>query len=126
MNAASDINVVANKYANLEAALVGTDEVPVGVTTRAMTAAYYGWLQTKGVALCALNASTTCAIGDIVVLAAVNNTGEAGSVATLGQFTTSTEVAQLTTEPLIGVCIQTVTSAAGVEQVFVAVDLMLE
>ena len=124
LTADSDINVIGCKYANLEAALVGTDEVPAGVTMRGMTATYYGWIQTKGIGLAAVNTTTTCAIGDILVLAAIDAAGEAGCVATLGQYTTSTEVSQLTTEPLVGVCVQAVTTIANGN--YVGANLMLE
>ena len=124
LNAASDINVIGNKYANLIGALVGTDEVPVGITCRGMTAAYWGWVQTKGIAAVAVNTTTTCAIGDILVLAAVNGTGEIGTVASLGQYTTSTELIQVAHEPLIGVCVQTVTDATN--GCYIGADLMLE
>ena len=126
LNAASDVNVIGCKYSDLKPALAGTDEIPCGVSTRAMTADYYGWVQTKGIGVCALNAATTCLVGDILVLAAIDNTAELGSVARIGQFSTSTELAQLATEPIIGICTSTVTSAAGVYQVYVGVDLMLE
>ena len=125
LNAASDINVIACKYANLEAALVGTDEVPAGITTRGMTSAYYGWIQTKGPAAVLVNTATTCAIGDILVLTAVLGAGQAGAVATMGQYTTSDAGHnEYVTEPIVGTCIQTVTTAA--DGVYVGANLMLE
>ena len=125
LTADSSVNVIASKYANLESALVGTDEVPVGVTTRGMTANYYGWVQTKGVAAVSVNTTTTCAIGDILVLSAVLGTGLAGTVATMGQYTTSAAGHnEYVTEPLVGTCIQTVTNAAN--GCYVGANLMLE
>jgi hypothetical protein len=122
LNAASDINVIGCPYSNLIGALVGTDEVPVGVTTRGMTATYYGWVQTKGVCAVQVNTTTTCAIGDILVLAAVAGTGEIGTVASMGQYATSKAI--LANEPLVGVCLQTVTDAAN--GCYVGARLMLE
>jgi hypothetical protein len=124
LTAVSDINVIGCKYANLKGATANTDEVPAGVTMRAMTANYYGWIQAAGIGLALVSATTTSAIGDILVLAAINNTAEAGAVATMGQHTTSTSIVQLVTEPIVGTCIQTVTTAA--DGCYVGINLMLE
>lgn len=124
MTADTDLNVIGCKYANLEGATVGTDEVPAGITCRAMTAAYYGWIQTKGVAAVKVSPTTTSAVGDILVMAAINGSAETGAVCTMGQHNTSDKASELINEPIIGVCIQTVTTAAN--GCYVGANLMLE
>jgi len=50
LDATSDIAIVGNKYANLESANAGTDEVIAGVTCTPITdtTSVYAWVQTKG------------------------------------------------------------------------------
>ena len=46
---------------------LGTDQV-AGVAVATITDAYYGWIQTRGVATCAVAANTAVAAGDLVIM----------------------------------------------------------
>jgi len=75
VTAATDFIIVGNKYANLEIATNGTDCIVAGVSCRSIsTAAYYGWVQSKGIVgiLC----EGTDVIGEKIVL----STGTSGAV----------------------------------------------
>lgn len=91
LDASSDYEILGNPYANVEGA-VGSDgadySVPVGVTVRSMTIAYYGWIQTKGTALVLQDGTVN--IGDTVTM----SDGVAGAVQTMDAYT----------EPIVGYC----------------------
>jgi len=97
LDTTTDLAIMGNAYANLEAATAGTDEFPVGVTCSTSTAALpYCWIQTKGVV--GILQDGTIALGDMVAL----SDGVAGAVHVIGGGGT---LATDLTEPLVGFCV---------------------
>lgn len=91
---ATDIAISGNMWANLEAAVAGTDEMVVGVTVAVQALDDFGWVQTwgPGSVLC----DGTNALGSVATL----SDGVAGAVQTLAGG--GTDVADAITEPIIG------------------------
>jgi hypothetical protein len=115
--AATDITIIPSKYTNLEAALVGTNDMISGVTCSNMdvSAAAYGWICTKGVV--GITVDGTITQGDNIAPSSIAaNAGFvqiAGGGASIG--------AALITEPIIGHCL--VTPTASLEHGCFYIDL---
>lgn len=58
LTTATDVSVTGNLWKNLKIGVAGSDCVIAGVAVRAMTIAYYGWVQTWGPASCLAEATT--------------------------------------------------------------------
>jgi len=97
--AATDITIIPNKYTNLEAAVVATNDMLAGVTCSTQTTAdkAYGWICTKGVVGIAVDGTITQ--GDNIA----PSTTTAGSVQIAGGG--ASIGAALITEPIIGYCL---------------------
>lgn len=119
LTAVSDVNIVGSKYANLEAATAGTDELIVGVTIDNMAVNTYGWIQTRGP--CAVQQDNTNALtlGSIVVLSDTT----AGQVKELGKFLSTGSLSQAAKEPIIGNTLSISTAAAN--GTYAIVDLII-
>lgn len=106
--------LIGSMYANLAVNTApGTDNVTAGITARSMTAAYYGWLQTWGVAtVLADETAGTIAAGSI----ATTSDGVSGAAQPLsGGYTQASEAlitsdfdfTPIVTEPIIGFFLNT-------------------
>ena len=82
----TDVGVTGSLYHNVVGATAGTDGIIAGVTTRGLSANYYGWVQTAGVAT--ILADGAIAIYDNLTL----SDGVAGAV----------QLKDAETEPLVG------------------------
>lgn len=78
---ASDIAIVGGLWNGVMAAVAATDTIVSGVAPIAVTASYYFWAQTAGIAL--ILADGTITIGDLLVV----SDGVAGAVQTQDVFT---------------------------------------
>lgn len=98
--ATSTVTLVRNPYSAVVVATGGTQtDVPVGVSLRAVTAAYYCWLQTGGI--CSLLSSGT-------------NTPTAGQPVTIGEANDgSVSERDAIAEPLVGIAPTGVGATAG-------------
>ena len=103
--AASDCTIVPNKYTNLEAAVVGSNDMVAGVTCSAQTTSdkAWGWICTKGIV--GIKVDGTITQGDNI--APSENT--AGSAMIIGGGTTTGT--SLITEPIIGHCLVSPTAS---------------
>lgn len=110
--ATSDVMIVPNRFANLEAATTGTDNFSTGVTCATMALGEFGWVCQIGVV--GGIADGTIAIGEAVTL----------SDSEAGQFQAaaggSTAVADLIDEIVIGQCV--VAAGASTEHAAFAVN----
>ena len=93
----TDFAIAGNLYANLEIATAATDIAVAGVTCSTMdvSAAAYGWVQTKGV-VSVLQDATTVVIGDAVALSSATS----GAVAVFGGSAAS--VGDIPDEEMVG------------------------
>lgn len=103
--AATDVTIIPNKYTNLEAAIVGTNDMVSGVSVSTQTTAdkAWGWICTRGVV--GIKVDGTITQGDNI--APSENT--AGSAMIIGGGTTTGT--SLITEPIIGHCLVTPTAS---------------
>lgn len=114
LDATSDLNIIGNKYGNLEIAVDSTSEnVLAGVTVCTIsTADYYGWVQTRGII--GVLQDNTLNVGDIVAL----STTISGAVEPMGKTDT---FAFAYGKPLVGNCV-----GYDVTGGWASIDLMLE
>lgn len=115
----AEVAITGNPYLNVRVATAGTDDFVVGTSIRSMTAGYYGWLQTWGVAT--ILADGTITAGMMLTL----SDGVAGAVQEIGggavlASESDIEFAAITTEPPVGFAI-----SAGVDASYMPVFLQL-
>jgi len=112
----TDFIIVGNKYANLEIATNGTDNILAGVACRSISVAgYYGWVQTKGI--CGALCEGTDVAGEKVTLSKVTS----GAVASATSAGTGGGDTDQTYDQIIGTCV-----IAGDDSGHGAYDLCLE
>ncbi len=63
LTTSSVVDLVLNQYSNVIVNTASADARPVGVAVQAITALYYGWVQTKGEVACLNDSGTTIGLG---------------------------------------------------------------
>jgi hypothetical protein len=119
INSEDEVSLTGHVYNNLVVAANGTDDALAGVATVAITAGYFGWVQTWGACGVLCDGATAMASGTIVVL----SDDDDGAVQTLGgkSFVSEEDIGlALATEPFVGYAM-----AVGTDGNFVCVFLQL-
>jgi hypothetical protein len=91
LTTSSEVTLIANPYNGVIIHATTKTGIPVGVAVQAVTAAYYGWVQSRGVTSCLSDASVTT-LGDSVAASATtagSNTVGTGVLSPIGNAITA-------------------------------------
>jgi len=82
LTTSSQVTLVPNQYNGVIIHAASETGIPIGVATKVITTLYYGWIQTRGIASCLIDASPADVGQEVDASTTTDGSGTLGTVAT--------------------------------------------